>query len=397
MAPVTPSILTQGGLELAWGVATHVGKARRLNEDSYLAEPGVFLVADGMGGHQAGDVASRLTVEAVRDLLSDEVPDISVIGDVVQRANDTVRLHAHESGHEGMGSTLVGAFLVRNADEDSVVIVNVGDSRCYALIDEVLHQVTKDHSHVQELVDSGEIAAETAATHPDRNVVTRAIGIEDLVAGDFFVVPPLRRVRLLLCSDGVSGELTDDRMAEVLIANEQPDSAAEGLIAAVLEGRAGDNATAIVIDMTRASLDPISPPGDVTGPRPSRDADASITGPRPVTPAFRPPELIADVPIVPSVHESTQVNDVIDDVPRGPAPTSAGSCREPGPCPAPNGLRSSRRPDQRRYRCRARSEPRSFPPSSLPRAHRYPCNRSTPARATPEPEEGHATAAAESR
>ena len=316
MARVTPSILTQGGLELAWGVATHVGKARLLNEDSYLAEPGAFLVADGMGGHQAGDVASRLTVEAVRDLLSQEVPDISIIGDVVQRANDTVRLHATESGHEGMGSTLVGAFLVRNADEDSVVIVNVGDSRCYALIDEVLHQVTKDHSHVQELVDSGEIAAETAATHPERNVVTRAIGIEDLVAGDFFVVPPLRRVRLLLCSDGVSGELTDQRMAEVLIANEHPDGAAEALIAAVLEGRAGDNATAIVIDMTRASLDPAGPPADVTGPRPSRDADASITGPRPKAPAFRPPEMIADVPIVPSVHESTQVNDVIDDVPR---------------------------------------------------------------------------------
>jgi PPM family protein phosphatase len=316
MARVTPSILTRGGIELAWGAATHVGKARQLNEDSYLAEPGAFLVADGMGGHQAGDVASRLTVEAVRELLSDEIPEISIIGDVVQRANETVRLHATESGREGMGSTLVGAFLVRNADEDSVVIVNVGDSRCYALIDAVLHQVTKDHSHVQELVDSGEITADTAASHPDRNVVTRAIGIEDAVAGDFFVVPPLRRVRLLLCSDGVSGELSDDRIAGVLIANEEPGAAASELIAAVLEGRAGDNATAIVIDLTRASLEPTVAPADVTGPRPGRDDDTSVTGPRPAPPAFRPPELIAEVPSVPPVHESTQVNEVIDDVPR---------------------------------------------------------------------------------
>lgn len=309
-------MLTRGGIELTWGAATHVGKARRLNEDSYLAQPGAFLVADGMGGHQAGDVASKLIVDAVRDLVSDEVPDISIIGDVVLRANDTVRLHATEAGHEGMGSTLVGAFLVRNADEDSVVIVNVGDSRCYALIDGSLEQVTKDHSHVQELIDSGEISAETAAVHPDRNVVTRAIGIEGSVAGDFFVVPPLARVRLMLCSDGVSSELTDERMAEVLNANDDPSKAASGLIAAVLEGRAGDNATAIVVDVVRASIDPETAEGEITGPRRRSGTDTSITGPRPGSPNVPTSAVIADVPIVADVDESPQVNEVIDDVPR---------------------------------------------------------------------------------
>ncbi|MGB8860941.1 MAG: protein phosphatase 2C domain-containing protein [Ilumatobacteraceae bacterium] len=292
------------GIDLTWGAVSDVGKVRRLNEDSYLEAPGAFVVADGMGGHQAGDVASRLTIEAVQSLLADGVPDVESIASVVQLANASVRSHADTAGQHGMGSTLVGAFVVRNADEDSIVVVNVGDSRCYSMRDGLVTQLTRDHSHVQELVDSGEISADAAVTHPERNVVTRAIGIEDVVAGDFFVLPAVDRLRLLLCSDGVSGELGFDAIGSVLAAHADPLDAAQALIAAVLEGRAADNATAIVVDVRRSDLvsEAMVDDPDVTGPRPRVAVDPEITAPVPRQ-AFPPPtpdavrvEVISTVP-----------------------------------------------------------------------------------------------------
>lgn len=316
-------------MHLSWGAATDVGKVRRLNEDSHLEVPGAFVVADGMGGHQAGDVASRLTIEAVQALLAGGVPDVATIGSVVQLANDSVRSHAGDAGQHGMGSTLVGAFVVRNADEESIVVVNVGDSRCYALIDGRLSQVTRDHSHVQELVDAGVITADAAATHPERNVVTRAIGIEDVVAGDFYVLPTVPRARLLLCSDGVSGELAFDEMSALLSSVEHPVEAAGALIAAVLEGRAADNATAIVVDVVRDE-DPqpeAAADVDVTGPRPAVAIDPEITAPapRPLPPPTAadaaPDGLISSVPMPPPAGTATpppaaEANHIIDDVPR---------------------------------------------------------------------------------
>ena len=309
-------------MELAWGAATDVGKVRQLNEDSLLAEAGAFVVADGMGGHQAGDVASRLTVGAVRDMLSEGLPDIGTIGTVVQRANLAVRAHARAAGQEGMGSTFVGAFVVQNADEEAIVVVNVGDSRCYALVDDGVSQITLDHSYVQELVDSGEITAEAAMHHPERNVVTRAIGIEDVVAGDFFMLPTAPRTRLLLCSDGVSGELSLGRMADLLAAVPDPAECAAALIAAVLEGRAGDNATAIVVDVTMLTPHPgVSEEElDVTGPRPFGalpDPDITTRMDRLGPPG---PGVISVVPEAAAAPAVSAVDPepaaIIDDVPR---------------------------------------------------------------------------------
>mgnify|MGYP002682251684 FL=1 len=310
------------GLELECGAATDVGKVRRLNEDSYLVTSGACVVADGMGGHQAGDVASRLTIEAVEGLLAEGLPDVSSIGSVVTRANSSVRSHAGSVDREGMGSTLVGAFVVRNADEDSIVVVNVGDSRCYAVVDDVVLQITKDHSHVQELVDAGSISQDAAATHPERNVVTRAIGIEDDVAGDFFVLPSVERMRLLLCSDGVSGELTFDEIASILTSLDDPAEAATALISSVLEGRAADNATAIVVDVRRTLTDAAGSTEaiDVTGPRPAvvamadPDDTARYPSPAPVL-----ADLIFEVPATEPDADQTQAeaatNSIIDDVP----------------------------------------------------------------------------------
>jgi len=309
-------------MELSWGAATHVGKVRRLNEDSYLDAPGAFVVADGMGGHQAGDVASRLTIEAVQAMLAEGLPDVGTIASLVQRANASVRVHAGSDGQRGMGSTLVGAFVVQNADEESIVIVNVGDSRCYSLIDGVVAQITTDHSLVQELVDAGEITPEAAVSHPERNVVTRAIGIEDVVAGDFFVLPALPHVRLLLCSDGVSGELSESRIAGILTSLSDPAEAADALVAAVLEGRAADNATAIVVDVgrTAAIAFGLDDGLDVTGPRPVAVLpDPEVTAP---LPRFPPPStpMISAVPGAEKAAAASSVpaeaNIVIDDVPR---------------------------------------------------------------------------------
>jgi protein phosphatase len=256
---------------------------------------------------------------------------VATIGSVVELANASVRAHAGEAGQLGMGSTLVGAFVVRNADEESIVVVNVGDSRCYTLIDGRLSQVTRDHSHVQELVDAGLITPDAAANHPERNVVTRAIGIEELVAGDFYVLPTVPRLRLLLCSDGVSGELGFDAMASVLSSVEHPVAAAEALIASVLEGRAADNATAIVVDVQRTDTATAVTAGDdidVTGPRPVVAVDPEITAPAPRP--LPPPSpgtaavsaLISVVPnspafsAPPASRPVAEANSIIDDVPR---------------------------------------------------------------------------------
>ena len=274
MPVIAEKSLIRPSIELEWGYATDTGKVRKLNEDSLLAGPGVYVVADGMGGHQAGDVASRLTIEACRELATGEPADVLIAADMVKLSNERVRQYARQMGQEGMGSTLVGALLVANGNEDSVIVFNVGDSRCYALAnnDVVAAQITKDHSLVQEMIDQGEISSEQAKSHRQRNVVTRAIGIEDVVAADFVVIPHARRLRLLLCSDGVSGEVSDAAISQILSQGASPQEAADALVAAVMQGKALDNATALVLDVVRPTLDDLHHEAndlEATGPRPT--------------------------------------------------------------------------------------------------------------------------------
>jgi len=273
-------------VRLAWAARTDVGKVRRLNEDSLIAEPGLFAVADGMGGHAAGDVASRLVVEHLQSL-SDQVPlPLEAVGELVSVVNATVREHAHVAGTGGMGTTLVAAMLVDNAGAESIVVVNVGDSRCYVHDADGFRVLTHDHSVVQELVDAGAISAEEARSHPERNVVTRAIGADDHVVPDYVVLECAANQRLLLCSDGVSGQLDEAVLGDVLAGAPDAAQAVEAIIGRVLEGRAPDNATAIVVDVTwsPALLGDI----DATGPRPQDDPE--ITGPRSRFVPASPPE-----------------------------------------------------------------------------------------------------------
>ncbi len=322
MGSVDPVVvsLVRNGLSVRAAAATDTGKVRRLNEDSFLLVPGGFAVADGMGGHNAGDVASRLTIEAVQQWLESGVPDIADVSTVVALANERVRGHSGEAGREGMGSTLVGAFVVRNANEESIVVANVGDSRCYLVEDGEVTQLTRDHSAVQELVDAGLISSTDALTHPERNVVTRAIGIEEVVAGDFYVVPSVSRCRLLLCSDGVSNEVSSAELQRILVDDIEPERAAAHLLEAVLRGRAADNATAVVVDVVRQLVDHAEVGSDeleITGPRSraARSPDPDDTVVMPLTRGEG--ELIATVPTVPPTQlpPPTLPTPLIDEVP----------------------------------------------------------------------------------
>jgi PPM family protein phosphatase len=293
---------------MAWAARTDVGKVRKVNEDSLLVADGLFVVADGMGGHAAGDIASRLTVETFVERCSTGVLPISDLAGVIDLANTTVMDHASEHHREGMGSTLVGAVLADNGGSMELVVFHVGDSRCYVSESGVVRQVTRDHSEVQEMVDSGQITQEQAATHPHRNVVTRAIGIDPSVYADYVVLGAARRRRLLLCSDGVSGEVPDSEI-ERLLGDDTltPDEVADHLMATVLAGRAPDNATLIVVDVEQP--DWCDDDVDVTGPRARPPSDDTAPWPA--------PDVIADVPAPASgiASQPDTASELIDDVP----------------------------------------------------------------------------------
>lgn len=232
----------------AWGAGTHVGGVRDHNEDAFYASPEVCVVADGMGGHEAGEVASQLVTHIVAELFSTRRPGVSELPRFVSSLNGAVLRRGVENNTRGMGTTVIGVAIADNGDTPSAVIFHVGDSRCYLLRQGAMTQLTTDHSHVQELVQAGRITAEEALTHPLRNVITRALGADAAVEADFHVLDD-EDCRLLLCSDGLSGEIDDARIRDLLSAHLDPTDAAVALIDAVLEGPARDNVTAIVIDI----------------------------------------------------------------------------------------------------------------------------------------------------
>ncbi|MFK7916653.1 MAG: PP2C family serine/threonine-protein phosphatase [Ilumatobacter sp.] len=290
--PMTP-VESDGGEQLrpvfTWGGGTHVGGVRDHNEDAFYVSPEVCVVADGMGGHEAGEVASQLVTSVVADLFSSRRFDVAELPRFVSSLNAAVLRRGAENNTPGMGTTVIGVAIADNGDTPSAVIFHVGDSRCYRLHGGVMTQLTTDHSHVQELVQIGRITAEEALTHPLRNVITRALGADAAVVADFHVLDE-ENCRLLLCSDGLSGEIDDDRIWDLLTSNEDPTAAAVALIDAVLEGPARDNVTAIVVDVefpqrvdgrATAIHDITDVPADVTAEIEVTTA-AEITAERPV-------------------------------------------------------------------------------------------------------------------
>ncbi|GAB3105624.1 PP2C family protein-serine/threonine phosphatase [Isoptericola nanjingensis] len=240
---------TPVSLGLLWGAATHQGARRRLNEDSFLARGSVFFVADGMGGHEAGEVASAAAVEALAPLGRSDVVGVDEVRCRVRAAHDAVRAIETAPGR-GAGTTLSGVALTDQGGEPYWLVVNVGDSRTYRVADGALEQVSVDHSEVQELVDAGRITAEQALTHPRRHVVTRALGAPDDPEPDFWFLPVHAGDRMLVCSDGLTAELPDRRVAELLMVEPDPQTAAERLVGEALAAGGRDNITVIVVDAT---------------------------------------------------------------------------------------------------------------------------------------------------
>jgi serine/threonine protein phosphatase PrpC len=309
------SIEQLGGHRVSWAARTDIGHVRTVNEDDLLVADGLFLVADGMGGHASGDVASRLIVDAFSACVGSELLPMSELSRVIDAANATVFNHASEHRCEGMGSTLVGAALTDAGASVELVVFNVGDSRCYVTDRRLLRQVTRDHSEVQELVDSGLITPEQARTHPNRNVVTRAIGIDRNVSADFVVLGAARRRRLLLCSDGVSGEVPFTELERILTDDQStPDEAADRLMSMVLAGRAPDNATLIVVDVERPGW--IEDDTEVTGPRPKAALDELPPAPSPSADGMITEVLSSWSPVPDDVGSRfEQPAPMIDDVP----------------------------------------------------------------------------------
>lgn len=233
---------------VAFAALTHVGSVRALNEDSLLALPPLYAIADGLGGHSAGEIASALAVESLRDH-APKVPDGLALARAVQTANQAVISAIQKGiGREGMGTTMTAVMV----DGGRAVFAQVGDSRAYLLRNRSLSQVTEDHSVVGELMRSGHITAEEARVHPRRAVITRALGSDPNLNVDTFDVTVLRGDRLLLCSDGLTTMVDDAHIQEILTNSLDPNHAAEKLVQAALDAGGVDNISVIVIDVSEA-------------------------------------------------------------------------------------------------------------------------------------------------
>ncbi|GAB3249748.1 PP2C family protein-serine/threonine phosphatase [Nocardioides dilutus] len=238
--------------ELRYAGRTDVGLVREVNEDAYAAAPPVFVVADGMGGHAGGDVASAIAVEELARLAGsafDRTAAEDAVLDALDRSQRRIQEHAAgKVGRAAPGTTVVAAVLVES-DRPAWLVVNLGDSRAYRMASGRLEQVTRDHSLVQELLDAGDITEEQVADHPERHVITRALGGPGPAEPDLFWLDVADADRLLLCSDGVNGFVDDAHIAQVLATEPDPGEAATALVDAAAAAGGEDNATAIVVDV----------------------------------------------------------------------------------------------------------------------------------------------------
>lgn len=228
-----------------------------------------------MGGHRDGGVASQAVVDVFGAAAGGEALELADLEPLITECNLRVRAASRGPDDERMGSTVVGVAVVANGGARSAVVFNVGDSRCYRLAGDDFRQLSTDHSHVQELVDAGQLAPEDAATHHLRHVVTRALGPWETVTADFFVLPD-ESCRLLLCSDGLSDIVSSATIEALLRSDPDPQRAALALVEEALRGPASDNITAMVVDVLHdADNDDVTLDAGTV-----RERAAEITGPR---------------------------------------------------------------------------------------------------------------------
>jgi protein phosphatase len=307
-------------VRLVSGAATDKGQVREGNEDAYVVDPRLrlFAVADGMGGHQAGEVASATALEALRAAIASGL----AVGDSITRANAAVLEKADEDDAlTGMGTTITALV----PEGEHVLIGHVGDSRAYLLREGEIVQVTDDHSLVEELVREGRITEEQAAVHPQRSIITRALGVDTEVQVDVVELTLRAGDRVLLCSDGLTTMLRAPEIATILRREADPTRCANALVDAANAAGGDDNITTVVIDVVDDDIDGGSP-ADPAGGRAATAGSAPTLTDSTVTdlPAVdAPPDARADAPVdLPAAAPPSAP------APEPPAPPAGRSRRE---------------------------------------------------------------------
>lgn len=237
---------TRRGAITTFGSRTDIGCLRDHNEDSLVVAPPLFAVADGMGGHAAGEVASEIAVNVLAERAPDH-PDGEALARAVEEANRAIIRAAHEGrGREGMGTTMTAAML----EGERLVLAQVGDSRAYLLHQGKIQQLTRDHSLMADMIEAGQLTQEEARTHPQRSVITRALGSDPHLQPDIYEINVETGDRLLICSDGLSGMLHDKEIEHTLCRVQDPQRCASQLVNEAIAAGGHDNVTVIVVDVT---------------------------------------------------------------------------------------------------------------------------------------------------
>jgi protein phosphatase len=235
-----------------WGASSDTGILRVQNEDSFLAQEKIFVVADGMGGHNAGEVASAMAIKMLADAQANGIANASQLAKIIEQINHSIfQAAANQTDQRGMGTTLAVLALTPNetTKEVSAAVANIGDSRTYLFRNDEFRQVSVDHSYVQDLVSEGLITREEARTHARRNIVTRALGIEPMVAVDTWTLPLIAGDRYVLCSDGLVDEVSDEAIEKCVKQKIEPQKIADQLVAIANTNGGRDNITVIVVDV----------------------------------------------------------------------------------------------------------------------------------------------------
>lgn len=263
-------------IRLDAGQATDKGRRREKNEDSMLVASGLFAVADGLGGHHGGEVASALALDTfaaeVRAAVGARTssrrrhpfrrrhqqpvaPTVGELVDAVGRANEEILAKSMSTLElAGMGTTLCALAVVESEHAETLAVVNVGDSRVYRCDEGGFHQLTEDHTVVQEMVKAGMITLGEAEVHEYRNHLSRALGIESKVVVDDWTLDPVSGHRYLLCSDGLTHEVVDQDIHAVLLQHKAPGDAADALVNLALRQGGSDNVTVVVVDVVDVTL-----------------------------------------------------------------------------------------------------------------------------------------------
>ena len=273
------------------GASTHVGQVRDGNEDNFVTIEGLYFVADGMGGHSAGEVASEIAVRILQEVYTDPKVRVSspgLLADAISTANTAIYMEAmHDTSKTGMGTTLTG-LAVTNAPDNQIVVANVGDSRTYLWRHGELRQITKDHSHVQTLVDRGAITRAEARVHFQRNIVLRAMGIESWVDIDTFPMIVEDGDRFIMCSDGLVDEADDDEIETEIRLSTSVQDLANRLVDLANRNGGRDNITVVVVDFA------------VSDEVVETDSEVVITPPVVEPPTVAEPPITAEIAVVSS-------------------------------------------------------------------------------------------------